>query len=43
MPLKKQTFTADEIEIYYEAVVYDKNRTLHIHIALGNLPTAATQ
>ena len=22
---------------------YDKNRTLHIHIALGNLPTAATQ
>ena len=22
---------------------YDKNRTLHIHIALGNLPAAATQ
>ena len=22
---------------------YDKNRTLHIHIALGNLPTTATQ
>ena len=22
---------------------YDKNRTLHIHVALGNLPLAATQ
>jgi len=41
-------YNNDYLHIFIAAIegtqnTYDKNRTLHIHIALGNLPTAATQ
>ena len=35
MPLKKQTFTADEIEIYDEAVVYKRGEYWQMRIWLG--------
>ena len=35
MPLKKQTFTADEIEIYDEAVVYKRGEYWQMRMWLG--------
>jgi hypothetical protein len=35
MPLKKQTFNADEIEIYDEAVVYKRGEYWQMRMWLG--------
>jgi hypothetical protein len=37
MPLKKQTFNTDEIDIYYEAVVYKRGEYWQMRMRLGKL------